>query len=100
MIKEIPQEKLSQAAQALRGLGHELRLSVLCHLLDGPMCVYELMDATGANQPNLSPHLSKMRMMGLLITEKKGQKVFYALSNPRYADLVAALQGIYCPELE
>ncbi|MDQ6961065.1 MAG: metalloregulator ArsR/SmtB family transcription factor [Mariprofundaceae bacterium] len=100
MIKEIPQAKIAQAAQALRGLGHELRLTVLCHLINGPMCVYELMEATGASQPNLSQHLAKMRMMGLLVTQKKAQKVFYALSDPKYADLIAVLQSIYCPELE
>lgn len=98
-MEHIPEEKIQTAAQGLRAIAHELRLTVLCHLLDGPMCVHELMQTTGASQSNLSQHLSKMRMMGLLVNEKRGQEVYYALANPAYADLVHALKKIYCPEM-
>jgi ArsR family transcriptional regulator len=98
-MQEIPKEKIATAAQGLRAIAHELRLSVLCHLMEGPMCVHELMQRTGASQSNLSQHLSKMRMMGLLLNEKRGQEVYYSLANPAYGDLVHALKYIYCPEL-
>jgi len=98
-MQEIPQENIKDAAQGLRAIAHELRLAVLCHLLNGPMCVHELMDATGASQSNLSQHLSKMRMMGLLNNEKRGQQVFYHIANPAYGDIVHALKRVYCPEI-
>ena len=98
-MQEIPKDKIAAAAEGLRAIAHELRLSVLCHLMDGPMCVHELMQRTGASQSNLSQHLSKMRMMGLLRNEKRGQEVYYSLANPAYGDLVHALKYIYCPEL-
>jgi len=98
-MQEIPVENIKDAAQGLRAIAHELRLAVLCHLLNGPMCVHELMEATGSSQSNLSQHLSKMRMMGLLTNEKRGQQVFYHIANPAYGDIVQALKRVYCPEI-
>jgi ArsR family transcriptional regulator len=98
-MQEIPEANIKDAAQGLRAIAHELRLGVLCHLLNGPMCVHELMDVTGASQSNLSQHLSKMRMLGLLTNEKRGQQVYYQIANPAYGDIVVALKRIYCPEL-
>jgi len=98
-MQEIPQEKVKEASQGLRAIAHELRLSVLCLLLEGPMCVHELMQATGAAQSNLSQHLAKMRLLGIIQNEKRGQQVFYRIANPIWADLVQALKQIYCPEM-
>ncbi len=98
-MQEIPEANIKDAAQGLRAIAHELRLAVLCHLLNGPMCVNELMEATGASQSNLSQHLSKMRMMGLLTNEKRGQQVYYHIANPAFGDIVYSLKKVYCPEL-
>ena len=98
-MQEIPQDKVKEASQGLRAIAHELRLTVLCLLLERPMCVHELIEATGAAQSNLSQHLSKMRMLGILENEKRGQEVFYRISNPAMGNLVQALKRIYCPEM-
>ncbi len=98
-MQAIPEEKIRLASEGLRAIAHELRLAVLCLLLERPMCVRELMEATGASQSNLSQHLMRMRMMGILESEKQGQHVFYRLANPAFAELVKALQRIYCPEM-
>jgi len=95
-MQTIPEEKIRAASEGLRAIAHEIRLSVLCHLLDGPMCVQELMQATGAAQSNLSQHLFRMRMLGLLQTKKRGQRVYYRLADPKWADVLTALHCIYC----
>jgi len=97
-MQVIPQEKIQAASKGLRGIAHELRLTVLCHLLDGPMCVSELMDATGASQSNLSQHLARMRMMGILVNEKRGKQVYYAIADPAFVHLLETLRCIYCHE--
>jgi DNA-binding transcriptional ArsR family regulator len=97
-MSTIPQDKIESAAQGLRAVAHELRLNILCHLLNGPMCVRDLVDATGAGQSNLSQHLSKMRLIGILGSEKRGQQVFYYIDNPKWQQVIEALQSIYCPE--
>jgi len=98
-MQTIPQQNIIQAAEGLRAIAHELRLSVLCHLMNGPMCVAELLSATGASQSNLSQHLAKMRMMGILTNERQGTQVYYRIANPDFEGLVMALKQIYCPEM-
>ncbi len=98
-MESIPEGKIQAASEGLRAIAHELRLSILCHLLEGPLCVQELMAATDAAQSNLSQHLSKMRILGLLTSEKRGQHVYYRLADPKWGDVLKALQCIYCPEM-
>ncbi len=95
----IPHDKIKRASEGLRAIAHELRLAVLCNLMRGPMCVQELMEATGASQSNLSQHLTKMRMMGIVENEKRGQQVFYHIANPEWSELIHVLKHLYCPEL-
>ncbi len=97
-MEMIPQEKISLASEGLKAIAHEVRLSVLCHLMDGPLCVHDLIERTGSSQSNLSQHLSKMRMMGILKNEKRGQQVYYSIANPEFENLLVALQSIYCPD--
>ena len=98
-MDKIPLEKIHAASEGLRGIAHEVRLNVLCHLLTNSMWVAELMEATGASQSNLSQHLSKMRLMGILKNEKRGQQVYYSIAKPAFIDLVHVLKSIYCPEM-
>ncbi len=98
-MNAIPPEKIALASEGLKAIAHEVRLSVLCHLMDGPLCVHDLIERTGTSQSNLSQHLSKMRLMGVLNSEKRGQQVYYRIANPEFEHLLTALQGIYCPEV-
>ncbi len=98
-MQAIPQENIKDASQGLRAIAHELRLAVLCHLMNGPMCVAELLEATGASQSNLSQHLAKMRMMGILKNERRGTQVYYRIADPAFEGLIMALKNIYCPEM-
>ncbi|OIP99385.1 MAG: hypothetical protein AUK35_07520 [Zetaproteobacteria bacterium CG2_30_46_52] len=98
-MEMIPQEKIAFATEGLKAIAHEVRLAVLCSLMDGPLCVHDLIERTGTSQSNLSQHLSKMRLMGVLNSEKRGQQVYYSIANPEFESLLTALQGIYCPEV-
>jgi len=97
-MNQIPKENVQAASEGLKAISHEIRLTVLCHLLQGPMTVSELLEATGAEQTNLSKHLSKMRMLGLLETKKQGNFVQYSIANPAWGEVVQALKKIYCPD--
>ena len=99
-MNQFPNEKIVEASRLLRGVAHELRLAILCHLEEGPLTVSQLMALTGASQSNLSQHLAKMRMMGLLHCERKSQQVVYRLADPAFAQIVEALKSIYCPTTE
>ena len=95
-MAEFPSEKMSEATRLLRAVAHELRLAILCQLGEGPKTVSELMALTGATQSNLSQHLAKMRMLGLLRCERRSQQMIYQLADPAFAQIIDALKNIYC----
>lgn len=95
-MEQFPTEKIVEASRLLRAVAHELRLTILCHLSGGPHTVSELMALTGASQSNLSQHLAKMRLMGLLRCERHSQQVIYQLADPAFAQIIDALKNIYC----
>jgi len=98
-MRNIPQEHIQSASKALKVLANETRLSILCHLMDGPACTQELIKITGASQSNLSQHLAKMCMLDILISERRGQKVCYQIAHNEFRNILEALCLIYCPEI-
>lgn len=95
---DFPQRDLEAAAEGLRAIAHPLRLAVLCHLADGPKNVGELLERIAVAQPNLSQHLAKLRMLGVVRCERRSQHIFYRLADPGFIQIVEALKGVYCPE--
>lgn len=102
MTPEFPQENLQAAANGLRAIAHPLRLAILCHLTEGPKNVGELLALTHVSQPNLSQHLAKLRMLGVLNSERRSQHIFYCLADNGFVRIVEALKTVYCktPESE
>lgn len=95
---DIPKENLAAATEGLRAIANEIRLTVLCSLIERPMTVTELLEVTGAEQTNLSKHLSKMRMLGVLERTKRGNFIEYSIANPAWSNVIMALKEIYCPD--
>jgi DNA-binding transcriptional ArsR family regulator len=90
--------KASDAAQLLKLLANENRLQILCQLaISREVSVGQLADEVGLSQSALSQHLAKMRDEGLLATRRNAQSVFYRISDPNAARVLALLKDIYCP---
>ena len=71
------------AAKLFRGFGDVSRLRVLEALRDGPQCVGAIVDRTGLTQPNVSMHLACLAGCGLVIRERRGKFVDYAIADKR-----------------
>lgn len=95
---EFERDQLLAAADGLRAIAHPLRLAILCELSAGPRNVSELLAVTGAPQSNLSQHLAKLRMLGILQCERRSQHIYYRLADPGYLGIVNALKNVYCPD--
>jgi ArsR family transcriptional regulator len=67
--------------------------------MDGEMCVGDLEKVTKSSQSNLSQHLCKMKGLSVIVSEKRGQQVYYRIANPAFSELIKALKVIYCPDL-
>jgi DNA-binding transcriptional ArsR family regulator len=84
------------AAALLKQMANTQRLLILCNLVATERSVGELSEMVDLSQSALSQHLAKMRLAGLVESEKKGQMVFYRLSSMEVQALLSTLYLIYC----
>ncbi|SMF33597.1 transcriptional regulator, ArsR family [Azospirillum oryzae] len=87
---------IRSAARLLKAIANERRLSILCHLAHGEMCVGALVAAIGLSQSALSQHLARLRADGLVRTRRDGHSIVYALASAEAAAVIGVLSGLYC----
>lgn len=89
-------EALPRAVSFLKVLGHEGRLEILCHLIDGERNVSQLTEAIGVSQPAVSQHLMRLRAEGLVSSQRRGKSVLYSIARPEITKVVSALRDAFC----
>ncbi len=80
-------------AVRFRLLGEPLRLKLLAALAGGERSVSELVELTGAGQPNVSKHLAALAQGGMVGRRKSGAVALYSITDPfvlRLCDVVCA----------
>ncbi len=80
-------------AARFRLLGEPLRLKLLAALAGGEHSVSELVELTGAGQPNVSKHLTALAQGGMVGRRKSGAVALYSITDPfvlRLCDVVCA----------
>lgn len=85
---------------ALKAIGHPLRLRIIETLRAGERNVGEIEQATGITQPGLSQQLAVIRAAGLVQTRKAAKLVYYSLDQAMLAglrDRIGALAGTATP---
>ncbi|WP_368655012.1 ArsR/SmtB family transcription factor [Ornithinibacillus sp. 4-3] len=73
--------EMEEAAIILKLLGDKTRLTMMKILDEGACCVCEFVEIFQMTQPAISQHLRKLKDMGLVKEEKKGQWVFYSINK-------------------
>jgi len=81
-------------AEFCRMMGNRNRLMILHALREGEMCVSDLTEILGTSQPVVSQHLAVLRKIGVLVTRRDGQHVFYALSDPNISSACDMIRSI------
>lgn len=94
----IMERNASKAEAMLKLLANAKRLMILCHLVKSEQTVSELADLVGLSHSALSQHLSKMRENRLVISDKRGQQVYYRIGSPEVSAILSTLYLIYCRE--
>ena len=85
---------LADAAALLKALSHPVRLRIVEVLSGGELCVKRLEEILGVPQPTVSQHLARLKVVGLVESERRGHLVCYRLSEQRAASVYrAALPG-------
>ncbi len=86
-MKTLTNETLEQVAVFLRSMAEPTRLKILRALHDGEKTVSEIMEETGANQSNISKHLSILSSAHILASRKDGTSIYYKISDPNITDI-------------
>jgi ArsR family transcriptional regulator len=76
------------------GIGNPHRLRLLYLVAEQPRNVTELTEALDIAQPTVSHHLRILRERGLVMTERDGTSIYYALSDPRILDAMNTLRNV------
>ncbi|WP_156290071.1 ArsR/SmtB family transcription factor [Oceanobacillus salinisoli] len=72
---------MEKATVILKLLGDKTRLTMMKILDDQSCCVCEFVEIFKASQPSISQHLRKLRDIGLVQEERKGQWIFYSVNK-------------------
>jgi ArsR family transcriptional regulator, arsenate/arsenite/antimonite-responsive transcriptional repressor len=96
--------KSSTANLKFRAFSDRIRLRILHLLLEGEMCVCDLVDIIKVPQPTASRHLAYLRKAGLVMAEKRGLWMYYSLTLPKtkfHKQLIGCLAACFeeVPEL-
>jgi ArsR family transcriptional regulator len=81
-----------------RALADRTRLQIVYLLLEGELCVCDLVGALEVPQPTASRHLAYLRRAGLVVARKEGAWAYYRLAEPAgpiHAQLLGCLKSCF-----
>jgi DNA-binding transcriptional ArsR family regulator len=82
-------------AEFFRALAHPVRIRLLEVLsASGVQSVQALQQKLAIDQPIVSQQLARLRASGIVVSRKEGTTVWYALADPRLADLLKVAKDI------
>ena len=85
-----------EASEFLKALSHEVRLLILCFLIDGEKSVSEIEKMLKLRQPAVSQQLARLRADGLVDTRRNGKNIYYSLARTEVRDVIGALHDAFC----
>lgn len=86
--------RIKKARQILKSMADDTRLRIINLLGKQELNVTELCEILGVNQSNLSKHLTRLRLTGVVSDRRKGSNVYYSLRNPENRAHKELINGI------
>ncbi len=92
-------DELTRNIEILKVIAHPVRIKILEELAKGVKCVSDFEDFLGISQPNISQHLTALRLSGIVDYFIDGRLRCYFLKHPLIPDLLELLKKEYTEEL-
>jgi DNA-binding transcriptional ArsR family regulator len=89
-----PQPLYRAKAEFFKTLGHPARIRILELLSEREHAVAELLVEVAIEATSMSQQLAVLRRAGLVVARKQGSTVYYSLTSPRVAELLAVARRI------
>lgn len=100
MQKALSPEAMELVAHRFKLLGDPMRLRILHALQQGEKSVTQLVEETGASQPNISKHLSVLKNAGLVKRRQESNSAYFSIGAPFIFDLCNIVCDGISKELE
>src|SRR5665647_2288037 len=68
----------------LKALADENRIRILNLLRNNELCVCDIENVLGIKQSNASRHLNRLKIAGIIVSDKKSQWVYYRLKDDTF----------------
>jgi len=91
--RALPEHLLEVIARRFRTLGVTSRLRILNALMEGPLGMSELEEATELEQSNLSRQVTELEREGCVARRREGRRVEVEIADPTLRDLCALVCG-------
>jgi ArsR family transcriptional regulator len=91
--------ELLEIAEALKVMGHPIRLNIMLKLAEQCCCVREIWEYLQIPQADVSQHLKILKDHRVLEARREGAKVCYLITDSRIRDIVRTLEkNVAMPE--
>lgn len=88
-LGEVPDRPARETTVTLlKGFADETRLTILCLLREGEVCVHDIVEAMDISQSGVSHQLRILRDARLVTSRKEGRHVFYRLADDHVKQLL------------
>ncbi|WP_100373617.1 ArsR/SmtB family transcription factor [Bacillus sp. FJAT-45037] len=77
--------EVEEAAKVLKLLGDKTRLTMMALMEEAECCVCEFVELFQMSQPSVSQHLRKLRDVGLVVEQRRGQWIFFCVNREHQA---------------
>lgn len=92
------QGRAHDATLLLKAMANANRLLILCTLVERQQVSAGVLgQACGLSPSATSQHLARMRSEGLIVAQREGTTMFYAIANRDLERIIMTLKDIYCP---
>jgi DNA-binding transcriptional ArsR family regulator len=85
-------EKLEMASSKLRAMAHPMRIAIIDLLHNNQrMSVTEIYKKLKIEQAAASHHLNILKNKGVLVSQREGKKIYYALKSEMLTEIIDCL---------
>ena len=85
-----------QESEFLKALSHDVRLLILCFLIEGERSVSEIEKMLKLRQPAVSQQLARLRADGLVEARRNGKNIYYSLARTEIRDIIGVVHDAFC----
>jgi len=87
-------KRIELNAKVIKALAHPTRLFIVEELSKTEQCVCDLTAMTGFDISTVSKHLSILKEVGIVSSDKRGLNIFYQLKTPCILNFLSCVENV------